>query len=73
MEVSVTHIDDFQLPEVFNTVQGVVVAGQEVGQVLQQTQIFQPGGQGVAAVTAQRFHLCESRSAISDALKGSGQ
>lgn len=52
-----TYIDNLQLPQVSDAVQSAVAAGQEVLQVLMQAQILQPGGQGVAAVTAQRFHL----------------
>ena len=52
-----THIDNLQLPQGLDTLQCPVPAGQEVVQVLLQTQAVQPGGQGRAAVTAQRLHL----------------
>lgn len=59
---SLTHIDDLQLPQVFDTVQSAVAAGQEVVQVLVQTHVLQPGGDGAAAVTAQSFHLQDNHT-----------
>lgn len=63
-----THVYNLQLPKVFHTVQRAVAAGQEVVQVLVQAQVLQPGGQGTAAVTAQRFHLRDETSSFIDDL-----
>lgn len=57
----VTHIHNLQLPQVLDTVQCAVAAGQEVVQVLVEAQILQPGGQGTAAITAQSLYLWEKR------------
>lgn len=64
VNAAVTHIDDLQLPQVLHTVQSAVAAGQEVGQILLKTQILQPGGQRVAAVTSQSFHLRDNMSSL---------
>lgn len=54
-----THVDNLQLPKVLDTVQRAVAAGQEVGQVLVEADVLQPGGQRGAAVTTQSLHLDE--------------
>ena len=51
------HIDNLQLPQVLDAVEGAVAAGQEVVQVLLQAQRVQPGRERRAAVAAQRLHL----------------
>lgn len=59
------YINNFELPQVLNAVQGAVAARQEVVQILSKTQSFQPWGQRGAAVTPQSFHLKEEKNAIS--------
>lgn len=67
---TLTHIDNFQFPQVLDTVQIAIATGQEVLQVLLQAQDVQPGGQRTAAITAQSLHLQGETPSLTDGLQG---
>lgn len=52
-----SYINDFQLPQVLNTLQCAVAAWKEVGQIFVQAKAVQPRGERCTAITAQCFYL----------------